>query len=143
MTTGVPKDEVFFYEDALRRGSTVVIALAETEAEAEQARRALSRAGAETLDAARERWWLGLRSAEDAAYAARGGDFRSDEALYRRGFEAALAPEARTTTEAPLDSWLTARHGDLARSPAFRAGFERGRQYYRGLGETTRLPRSA
>jgi hypothetical protein len=143
MMTGLPKDELFFYEEALRRGRTVVIALAESDAEAERAREAFTRAGAESLDAARERWWLGLRSAEDAAYAARGGNFRGDESLYRRGFEAALAPESRTMSGDDLDTWLAARHGDLARTPAFRAGFERGRDYYRGLGEATRLSRSA
>ena len=74
LTTGVPKDEMFVYEDALRKGRTVLIVLAEDYAQAQQAHRLLQQAGAESIDAARDRWWIGLRSAEQAVYAAHGGD---------------------------------------------------------------------
>src|SRR6185369_14634925 len=89
LVTGLPRDELFVYEDALRGGHTVVIALVEDEALAEAARRALAGAGAEAVDAARERWWLGLRSAEQEEYGDGPQAFERDEALYRRGFEAA------------------------------------------------------
>jgi hypothetical protein len=75
LTTGVPKDEMFVYEDALRKGRTVLIVLADDHAQAAQAHRLLQQAGAESIDAARDQWWLGLRSAEQAVYAAQGGDF--------------------------------------------------------------------
>ena len=35
--------------------------------------------GAESVDAAREEWWIGLRDAEEAEYTRQGGDFRKDE----------------------------------------------------------------
>ncbi|HEY3186818.1 MAG TPA: hypothetical protein VGJ70_05060, partial [Solirubrobacteraceae bacterium] len=128
---GLPRDEVFVYEDALRRGKTVVIALAEDEATAERGRALLSEAGAETIDAAREQWWLGLRDAEAAQYASIGGDFVRDEARYRRGFEAALgvAHDGRSYAEA-LDD-LRLRYPDVYEDESFRQGFARGRAYVR------------
>jgi hypothetical protein len=89
LSDGIPKDELFVYKDALRQGRTVLMALVDDADQAEAARQALAQAGAESVDAARERWWLGLRDAEAAAYTAQGGDFTQDEAVYRRGFEAA------------------------------------------------------
>jgi hypothetical protein len=53
------------YEDALMRGRTVAIVLAEDEAQADAARDAMRRP-ARGDDAARERWWIGLRDAEHA-----------------------------------------------------------------------------
>ena len=53
-------------------------------------------AGAESIDAARESWWLSLRDAEEAHYQTTGGNFQTDEANYRRGFEAALNKQAET-----------------------------------------------
>ena len=59
---GLPVDELFVYEDALRKGRSVVIALVESDDEAERARGIIAQAGAETIDAARDQWWIGLRS---------------------------------------------------------------------------------
>ncbi len=91
-------------------------------------RRRLADLGAESIDAAREEWWIGLRDAEEAEYVREGGDFRKDEALFRRGFDAAvrqpLAPpfeEARET--------LRERHGAAAEERPFRRGYERGRAW--------------
>ena len=50
----------------------------------------LADAGAETIDAAREEWWIGLRTAEAEHYRSLGGEFESVEEEYRRGYEAAL-----------------------------------------------------
>ena len=62
---GLPHDELFVYEDALRQGRTVVIAFADDDDVAERGRQIMSDSGAETVDAARESWWIGLRSAEE------------------------------------------------------------------------------
>ena len=59
MADGVPKDELFLYEDALRQGRTVLIVLTEEVAQAEAARTTCAQAGAESLDAARDTWWVG------------------------------------------------------------------------------------
>ena len=63
LSQGLPKDEIFVYEDALRQGRTVLIILTEDETQADAAREVLAEAGAESIDAAREQWWLGLRDA--------------------------------------------------------------------------------
>src|SRR5437867_13198078 len=71
---GLPKDELFVYEDALRQRRTVLIALAHNERQAAEARTVLAESGAESVDAAREKWWLGLRDAEAEIYAVQGRD---------------------------------------------------------------------
>src|SRR4051812_10118378 len=57
MARGLPHDELFVYEDALRRGRSVIIVVAEDEPQAETARGIISQSGAESVDAAREEWW--------------------------------------------------------------------------------------
>jgi hypothetical protein len=94
LSRGLPKDELYLYEDALRRGHSVVFALVE-EKEADIVRRALEAEGAESLDAARESWWVGIRDVEKADYERDGGDFAAAEPAYRQGFEAAMRPRFR------------------------------------------------
>jgi len=142
LTRGLPRDELFVYEDALRRGHSVVIALLEDDVVAETARATLTSAGAESVDAAREHWWLGLRSAEQERYVDGPHVFERDEALYRRGFEAALGADARGRTwEEALES-VRGRHGADCDTSAFRRGWERGQAYQREVGGR-RLDRTA
>jgi hypothetical protein len=129
----LPHDELYVYEDALRKGRTVVIAAADDEEQAGRARAALEAAGAESIDAARESWWVGLRDAEESEYAPH-GDFKSDEADYRRGFESALDRRARGLDFESDSERLRERHADAYARPAFRRGYERGQAYLRGLG---------
>jgi len=63
MSTGLPKDELYLYEDALRAGHSVVFAFAADDAQEEAAKRALREAGAESLDAGDESWRVGLSPA--------------------------------------------------------------------------------
>jgi len=126
---GLPKDELYVYEDALRNGKSVVVALLDSDEKADAAGRAMEAAGAESLDAAREQWWVGLRDAEQADYESKGGErFPVVERMYRCGFEAAHRPgligkdydEAKESLrEAYLDCW---------ENQAFRRGFERGKE---------------
>jgi len=124
LTDGLPADELFVYEDALRKGRSVLFVLAQDEAGATVGRRVLSEEGAESLDAAREEWWVGLRTPEEAHYTAGGGDFARDERAYRRGFEAALRSRGRPFTEA--GELLGELGPDEAAQEAFRRGYERG-----------------
>jgi hypothetical protein len=128
---GLPHDELYIYEDALRKGRTVVIALADSDSLAEQSRRELSRAGAESVDAAREAWWIGLRDAEQEHYANEGGDFKVDEAVYRLGFEAALRPGRRNQTYEQAAANVEAEYRNDSTAAAFRRGYERGLRYSR------------
>src|SRR5450759_5201932 len=59
-TTGLPADELFVYKDALKQGRSVIFVEARDD-EAEKAHAVLANAGAESIDAAREEWWIGLR----------------------------------------------------------------------------------
>ena len=63
MSTGLPKDELYLYEDALRAGHSVVFAFAADDAQEEAAKKALREAGAESLDAGDESWRVGLSPA--------------------------------------------------------------------------------
>ncbi len=128
---GLPHDEVYIYEDALRRGRTVVIALADSESVAEQSRGELFRAGAESVDAAREAWWIGLRDTEEEHYANQGGEFKIDEAVYRLGFEAALRPGRRNQTYEQADANVEGEYRNDSTKAAFRQGYERGLRYSR------------
>jgi len=94
-TEGVPSDELFFYEDALRQGRSLVIVLADGDHEARRARDIIAHHGAESLDAARHAWWIGLRDVEAEHYRALGHNFEHDQEVYRAGFEAALRKECR------------------------------------------------
>jgi hypothetical protein len=143
LVTGLPRDELFVYEDALRRGHTVVVAMVDDDALADSAREALVRAGAETIDVAREQWWLGLRSAELEHYPGGAPAFERDELLFRRGFEAALTAESRSWSWEEAVSSLRARDGADADAPAYRAGWERGQEYRRRVGIGAELKKSA
>jgi len=129
LSEGLPKDELYVYEDALRAGRSVVIALAADDDQAERWRELMAAEGAESVDAARERWWLGLRSAEEEQYLGQGGDFTQDETHYRRGFEAALHPENRGKTYDESLERMRARYAESWDRQAFRKGYDRGQRY--------------
>ena len=91
--SGIPRDELYLYEDALAHGKSVLFARPESEEQADWARGQLAAAGAESLDAARHAWWIGIRDAEKAHYESEAADFESVEDIYRRGFLAGLRPD--------------------------------------------------
>lgn len=129
LSTGLPKDEVFVYEDALRNCRTLLVAQAESRDAAERAREIMERNGAESVDAAREKWWIGLRDAESEAY---GDSFAADEATYRAGFEAAVGA-CRGQTFEDAQAQLRRHQPEICERPAFRRGYERGRAYLRSF----------
>jgi hypothetical protein len=118
---GLPKDEVYLYEEALRSGRSVVVVLAADDDEADRARRIMREAGAESLDAAREQWWIGLRDAEEP--------WAGDEAAYRKGFEAGLGIDVRGRSTEEVIEELRLRYPDLHAGEAFQRGFARGRAW--------------
>ncbi|MGA9769926.1 MAG: hypothetical protein WBV94_12855 [Blastocatellia bacterium] len=132
MADGLPKDELFFYEDALRQGRSVVVALTKDEEQDSQARTIIKETGAESIDAAREDWWLGLRDVEEEDYT---GDFLTDETHYRKGFESALHPETRGKSYDEASRYLGQCYGELCDAEPFRRGYERGQTYHHGLRE--------
>jgi hypothetical protein len=128
-TRGLPEDELFFYEDALKSGHTVVIAFAENERQAEQLRDAFRHAGAESLDAAREKWWIGLRDTEKVHYEDPGHDLQDRESIYRCGFEAALRPGVRGKSNQEAKELLRRSYPDRCDEGMFIRGYERGREF--------------
>jgi hypothetical protein len=130
-TEGLPADEIFFYEDALRQGRSVVIVMANGRREAERAKELLAECGAESVDGARESWWIGLRDAESEHYHALGYNFERDHDTYRQGFEAALRRPLRGKTYEDSAAYLESEYPAVWETDPFRSGFERGRAYER------------
>lgn len=132
---GLPHDELYIYEDALRQGRTVIICQTNDETQSDAARSVLAQAGAESIDAARESWWVGLRDAEEEEYTGQGKDFKTEEPVYRRGFEAALHPRIRGKSYEEATADLQERYQDAYQTESFRRGYERGQNYHRSLRE--------
>ncbi len=139
-TEGLPEDEIFVYEDALRKGRSVVIALAEDDKTASSIRELLKTEGAESVDAAREQWWIGLRSAEKNHYESSGRKFSEDEKFYRLGFESALHARTRCMEFDQVSAEMDAALEDVQRQypgkqveEAFTRGYQRGREHYQQL----------
>lgn len=131
--SGIPKDELYLYEHALARGKGVLLVPVDSEDEAKRAREALEAAGAESLDAARKDWWVGIEDLEKAsAYEAPFVHERYlPETVYRKGFLAALQPDNLDRAYATVAPLLRERSGDVALDPAFRSGYERGMEVAR------------
>ena len=137
---GLPEDEIFVYEDALRKGRSVVIALAEDEASASSIRDTLKREDAESVDAAREHWWTGLRSAEQLRYEQSGRSFSQDEKFFRLGFQAAMHARTRCMEFDQVSAEMDAALEDVQRlypgksvEEPFTRGYQRGREHYQQL----------
>jgi hypothetical protein len=130
LSDGLPQEEMFVYEDALRQGRSVVIAFAENHTQVEAVHHALKEFGAESVDRAREMWWIGLRDIEKEHYEASGHEFEQSEKEFRAGFEAALHPANRARSYDESRDRLSKQHPNASDSEAFRKGFERGRIYY-------------
>lgn len=137
---GLPEDEIFVYEDALRKGRSVVIALAETEDSASKVRELLKREGAESIDAARDQWWIGLRSAEENRYTGSTRNFSDDEQFFRLGFQAAMHAKTRCMefdqVSAAMDAALEdvkQRYPNAQVEEPFTRGYRRGREHYQEL----------
>ena len=122
---GIPHEDIYLYEDALRHGRSVVIAYAETDELADKCEAVMSRSTAMDLDELRENWWAELRDGERSHYHRDGRDFDRDEESYRRGYEAALHPLRRGKAYADAEQELQSSYvGEL--DTAFREGYERG-----------------
>jgi hypothetical protein len=140
MTEGLPHDEIFVYEDALRKGRNVVVAMADDEDSAASVREVLRADGAETIDDAREQWWIGLRSAEESHYSRSGRNFAEDEKYFRMGFEAALHAKTRCMEFDQVSGEMNAALEDVQREfpgvdveEPFTHGYRRGREHYQEL----------
>ncbi|HET9527307.1 MAG TPA: hypothetical protein VFO99_14135 [Pyrinomonadaceae bacterium] len=126
---GVPHEDVFLYEDALRHGRSIIVAYADDD-QADRAREAIQTAGAADIDTLREQWWTELRDDERNYYHHGGRDFDRDEESYRRGFQAALHPRRRGRLYSEVEDELRTEYSGIELDTGFREGYERGLAYH-------------
>ena len=126
---GLPHEDVFLYEDALRHGRSVVIAHVDDD-RADRAREVIKNAGAADIETLREQWWAELRDDERNYYHHDGRDFDRDEATYRLGFQAALHPRRRGKGYADVEEDLRTAYTGPELDSSFREGYERGLAYH-------------
>ena len=123
---GIPHEDVYLYEDALRHGHSVVLAYVDEGEQSDRAEEVVRAAGAEDLDTLRENWWQELRDDERTHY---GNDFDRDEASYRRGYQAALHTKRRGKAYTDAEEDLTTAYAGTVLDRPFQAGYERGQSY--------------
>lgn len=138
LSDGLPKDEIFVYEHALEQGYTVLIALAEDDRQHADALRVLEASGAESLDAARDKWWIGMYDATAEQYIGETGRPLQDNIEFRRGFESALQPEIYGKPYEEALPYLQSHYPDAYQHDAFRQGYMHGRIRGEGIGERWR-----
>jgi hypothetical protein len=126
---GLPHEELYVYEEALRRGHSVVLAYADDSDFADRAREIMERNGGLDFNSVRESWWDKLRDDERKQYQTSGRDFDRDEVSYRRGFQAALHSKRRGKSYPQAEAELRDAYDDSQLDTAFRLGYERGLRY--------------
>ena len=123
---GIPHEDVYLYEDALRDGKSVLIAYVDDDYE-DRAREVVNNAGAEDTDTLRDHWWQELRDDERTHY--QGDDFDRNEESYRRGYQAALHPRRRGKAYADVEDELRTSYAGTVLDRSFQSGYERGMTY--------------
>jgi hypothetical protein len=124
---GIPHEDIYLYEDALRHGNSIVVAYADDDGDqADRAKDVLNAEGAQDIETLRERWWEELREDERTHYA---GDFDNDEPSYRRGYTAALHPRRRGKVYSDVEDELRTAYVGTTLDMPFQAGYERGQSY--------------
>src|SRR5262249_2636755 len=134
LTEGLPVDDLFLYEDALRKGRSVVIVFAAKQKQATAVRQLMTAQGAESIDSARESWWLGIRDDEKDSFTIPDGTLVSGEQEFREGFEAALKPRYRGKAYDDARENLRDEAPDRFASELFKQGYEHGRAYLKRAG---------
>jgi len=130
---GLPREDVYLYEDALRHGHSVVIAYADEGEQTDRAIEIFQRSGVEDLAGLRENWWHELRENARTSYAAAGRDFKAEEKSYRCGFQAALHPQFRGMAYSAVETDLKVSYGDPDLDEGFKRGFKDGLAYHESL----------
>ncbi len=136
---GLPHEDLYVYEEALRRGHSVVLAYADDSDFGGRAKEIMQRNDGLNFDAVRESWWEKLRDDERNQYQTTGRDFDRDEVSYRRGFQAALHAKRRGKSYAQAEAELRNAYDDSHLDTAFRLGYERGLHYQNTVAEKYRV----
>ena len=132
---GIPHEDIYLYEDALRHGRSVIVVYADDETPTDSVREILDSSGALSIESLRDQWWANVRDEEFVHYQTSGRDFTRDELSYRKGFEAAHHPECRGKSFARAEQILKDRYSDSEMDTAFRSGYDRGLNHQTALAE--------
>lgn len=127
---GIPHEDVYLYEDALRHGHSVVIAYVDEGDQADGAADVMQKAGAEDLEDLREKWWEELREVERTHYTRDGRDFDQAEPSYRQGYQAALHPKRRGKVYSDVEDELRTAYANTVLDRPFQDGYERGSSHH-------------
>jgi hypothetical protein len=130
-THGVPNEDLYFYEEAVRNGQTVLIVDAHDETEETKAKNLLERGGGRSVQSLRREWWQGLRDEERAYLRHQGRELEPNEPDYRSGFEAALHPATRGRDYPQVVAYVEQCYPEPCKTEVFRIGYERGQDYFR------------
>jgi hypothetical protein len=129
-THGVPHEDLYFHEETLRAGGSIVFVETRDDDETVRVRNLLERHGGRPADAVRQEWWRSLR----------GAGYGGDERDFRSGFEAALHPATRGRAYEEVSAYLESCYPEPCGSESFRLGYASGQDYFRstrgGGGET-------
>jgi hypothetical protein len=138
LADSLPIDELWVYDSALRQGRTVLIVMAEDSAQHDLAQRTFEDNGAESIDAARQQWDIGLADAEALQYHGAKGYAEERSEAYQKGFSAALQPGVSDQSYDTAQAYLQQHYGDIYHEPDFRHGYEQGRHYGKHIQEKWR-----
>lgn len=130
-THGVANDDIFFYEESLRTGGSVIFVQVADADEAVRARNLMERSGGRTADSTRREWWQTVRNQEREYSRSAGIDFEREEQNYRSGFEAALHPVTRGREYEHVAAYVETCYPEPCRTDAFRVGYARGQEFFR------------
>lgn len=131
----LPHDEIYIYEDALRQGKTVLLTVV-AEDKMHEVESKLEQLGAESVNRARDEWWLGIRAVEKEHYETIGGhNFEQNEPIYRKGFQEAQHPKFRGKSYGEVKGYLEERNPEHHAHESFSKGYERGQTYHQGWRE--------
>jgi hypothetical protein len=123
-THGIPNEDLYFYDEALRNGQTVIVVEPRDPVQETKARNLLERAGGRSVQSVRHEWWQNVRDWHRH-------EFNGHESEYRAGFEAALHPATRGHDYREVTEYVETCYPDGCRTEAFRVGYDRGQEYFR------------
>ena len=107
---------------------------AESSDAADHARAIMEHNRAESVDAARDRWWIGIRDAEAERYCTESAEESAErEKIFRAGFEAALRPDMRNKPLNKARTRLRQQYPGMCEREVFQRGYERGRRHLRSV----------
>ena len=133
---GLPLDDFFVLEDALRRREKAVFVSVPERHQWEKIEAALDECGGKDVSRAREEWWSGICGKEEQAVPT-GDPHDVDDYLFRVGFEAALHPSRRKLTFEEARGGLSRAHPEAVDVESFRQGYSRGRAHQEALDSNT------